>query len=317
MNTKKGLISIITPVYNGEKYIERCIRSIQAQTYKDIEHIVVDDGSQDNTKKICEKYNDKIIFISKKNEGVSNARNTALNCANGEYVLFVDADDWLEVDMCELLIKELEKKACDIVVCGYNNYYENSGKNEPILLKFDETVQNSFKELISDETTNFGGFPWNKLIRRDVITHLFDESIHYYENLLFFLENCNYDIRFSTVNKCLYNYCINDTSAVHSKKYSIKKLSALESLKKVISLLPTKTLIMHKVYFINSYFNNLYYIKKYFPEHIDDIKKYNILLEEYYNDVMKSCDISSNTKIKIFFMKKMNFIYEIYKGLKK
>lgn len=317
MKTKKGLISIITPVYNGEKYIERCIKSVQAQSYKDIEHIVVDDGSQDTTKKICEKYNDKIIFISKENEGVSKARNTALNCANGEYVLFVDADDWLEVDMCELLIKEIEKKMCDIVVCGYNNYYENSGKNEPILLKFNESAQNSFTELISDETTNFGGFPWNKLIRRDVITHSFDESIHYYENLLFFLENCKDNIRFSTVNKCLYNYCINDTSAVHSKKYSLKKLSALESLKKVISLLPPKTLIMHKVYFINSYFNNLYCIKKYFPEHIDDIKKYNILLEEYYNDVMKSRDISSKTKIKIFFMKKMNFIYEIYKGLKK
>ena len=316
MKEKKGLISIITPVYNGEKYIERCIISVQNQTYKNIEHIIVNDGSKDETLKICKKYEDKVHLISKKNEGVSKARNIALSEAQGEYILFVDADDWLEENMCELLVNEIEKEKCDIVVCGYNNYYENTNKLEPIMLNYSLTNNKGFKELITDENTNFGGFPWNKLIRHNIIHKNFDEKVHYYENLLFFLENCENDVSFSIVNKCLYNYCINDNSAVHSKKYNIKKLSSLESLMKIIPLLPNETLINHKIFFINSYFNNLYNIKKYCPEYKDEIIKYKNVLKKYYNEIIKLKNVSFKSKIKLFFMKNLNFIYSIYKNLK-
>lgn len=310
----KDKISVITPVFNGEKYIKRCIESVQNQTYKNIEHIIVDDGSTDNTLKICNFFNDKIKIVSKKNEGVSKARNVALEIATGEYILFLDADDWLEKDMCEELIECIKKNDVDIAVCGYSNYYENTNKISKIFLKEDETK--NFLEQITDEESNFGGFPWNKLIRKEILKKKFDENVHYYENLLFFLENCNEKTTYKCVNKCLYNYCINDNSAVHSKKYNLKKVSSLESLKKVIPLLPQSTIIIHKIHFLNSYFNNLYYIKKYYPESIEKVMKYKSLMLKYYSDIMSDKKIPNKSKIKIFCMKNINLIYKIYKRIK-
>ena len=311
----RGKISIITPVYNGEKYIKRCIESVQNQTYSNIEHIVVDDGSNDNTFNICTEFGNKIKFFHKKNEGVSKARNFALNEASGEFILFVDADDWLENNMCQLLVDNIEKTGADIVVCGYNNYYENSGMFSEILLNDDRNK--NFLELITDAKSNFGGFPWNKLIRRNAIKKKFDENVHYYENLLFFLENFDKNITYSCINECLYNYCINDTSAVHSKKYNIKRISSLESLSKVIPLLPPSSVIEHKIFFVNSYFNNLYNLKREYKDKIELIKNYDKLLDEYYRDILQSNLVLKKTKIKIFLMKELNFIYVIYKRIKR
>ena len=131
-------ISIITPVYNAEKYIERCVNSVLNQTYENIEFIIVNDGSTDNTAKILnrlKKNDSRIMVIHKKNEGVSKARNTALKKATGKYVLFVDADDWLESTMCEDLISHAEKNNSDVVICEYYNYYEILDKKEIVRLK--------------------------------------------------------------------------------------------------------------------------------------------------------------------------------------
>lgn len=313
MNKK---IMIITPVYNGEKYIERCILSIMNQTYKNIEHVIVNDGSNDNTKEICEKYSDNIILINKINEGVSKARNKALDQIDEkvEYVLFVDADDWLEETMCEKLIKKAVESESEIVVCGYNNYYENTEKFEKI--KLNANANFNFLELITDKNSNFGGFPWNKLIKSSLITTKFDENIHYYENLLFFLENCNNDTKYSIVNECLYNYCINDTSAVHSKKYNIKKITSLTALEKVISLLPTRSINEHKIAFINSYFNNFYEIKKNCKQYLGEIEKFNCTMNSYYKEVIDNKLIPYKTRTKIYLMKNLNFVYYIYKSIK-
>ena len=310
----KNKITIITPVFNGEKYIEKCILSVLNQTYKNIEHIVINDGSSDNTKTICEKYNNKIKLINKKNEGVSKARNFGLKEATGDYILFVDADDWLEETMCEKLISSAEKNDSDIVVCGFFNYYENTKVSEPVNLVEDNKL--NFLELITCASSNFGGFPWNKLIKKEVIKNKFNEEIHYYENLLFFLENCTNKTKYSVVNECLYNYCINDTSAVHSKKYNIKKLTSLNSLKLVIELLPERSIISHKMAFINSYYNNLYEIKKNYKNNLSDIYCFNDLLNTFYSDVINSSDVSFKSKIKIFCMKNLNIIYTFYKKLK-
>lgn len=310
----KNKITIITPVFNGEKYIEKCILSVLNQTYKNIEHIVINDGSSDNTKTICEKYNNKIKLINKINEGVSKARNFGLKEATGDYILFVDADDWLEETMCEKLISSAKKNDSDIVVCGFFNYYENTKVSEPVNLVEDNKL--NFLELITCASSNFGGFPWNKLIKKEVIKNNFNEEIHYYENLLFFLENCTSKTKYSVVNECLYNYCINDTSAVHSKKYNIKKLTSLNSLKLVIELLPERSIISHKMAFINSYYNNLYEIKKNYKNNLSDIYCFNDLLNTFYSDVINSSDVSFKSKIKIFCMKNLNIIYAFYKKLK-
>lgn len=314
MKPNNKLVSIITPVYNGEKYIERCIKSVINQSYDNIEHIIINDGSTDRTLNICRKYKKQIKLVTKENEGVSLARNFALNEARGKYVLFVDADDWLEKDMCLKLVNAIENDNSSIAICAYNNFYENTNNFEQCYLS--NSTNKGFIEQITDASSNFGGFPWNKLIKKEDIKVYFDKDVHYYENLLFFVKNYENGTRYSVVNECLYNYCINDTSAVHSKKYNIKKLSSLEALSKIIPLLPESSIDSHKVFFINSYFNNLYSIKRYCPNNINKVSKYKKLLEKYYKDIINSKKVFHNIKIKIFIMKKFNFIYFVFKKVK-
>lgn len=139
MKTPK--ISIIVPVYNVEKYIRRCIDSILNQTFKDFELILVDDGSPDRCGEICEEYalrDIRIKVIHKENGGQASARNVGLDIAQGDYIGFVDSDDWIDSDMYEILYNEIIKYQADIASCKCKHFYENrksnESKNEEILL---------------------------------------------------------------------------------------------------------------------------------------------------------------------------------------
>ena len=117
MEKKKSLVSIIVPAYNAEKFIDKCIRSVLNQSYPNLELILVDDGSTDETGKICEEYASKdtrVRVIHKKNSGVSAARNMGLSSAIGEYVVFLDSDDWLDEDIVELALKKYQKNCINI-----------------------------------------------------------------------------------------------------------------------------------------------------------------------------------------------------------
>lgn len=116
------MISIIVPVYNSEKYIDRCLDSILNQTYKDLEIVLVNDGSNDQSLKILENYalrDTRIKVVNQENKGVAAARNTGLDNATGDYILYVDSDDWIENNMVERMV-ELSANA-DIVFCGNDN----------------------------------------------------------------------------------------------------------------------------------------------------------------------------------------------------
>ena len=124
----EDLISVIVPIYNVEKYINRCIDSIIEQTYTNLEIILVDDGSTDNSGSICDEYakkDNRIKVIHKENGGVSSARNVGLDTAIGQYITFVDSDDYIEKKYCEILLKTLKKQKADCVACGYNRIYKN------------------------------------------------------------------------------------------------------------------------------------------------------------------------------------------------
>ncbi len=115
-------ISIVVPIYNAEKYLDRCIQSILNQSYKDLEIILIDDGSTDSSNKICNNYqkrDNRIKFISQKNEGVSAARNRGISEATGEFIGFVDSDDYIQPNMYETLYGLINKYNCDISICGY------------------------------------------------------------------------------------------------------------------------------------------------------------------------------------------------------
>ena len=119
----ESLISVIVPVYNVENYLDKCIESIVNQTYKNLEIILVDDGSLDSSSKICDEWavkDNRIKVIHKTNGGVSSARNEGLKNANGDFIAFVDSDDWLELNMYEKLISKQKETNTDIVFSGYN-----------------------------------------------------------------------------------------------------------------------------------------------------------------------------------------------------
>ena len=173
----KPMVSVIAPVYGVEKYISRAVKSLQEQTFKDWELFLVDDGSKDNSGKVCDelaKCDDRIIVIHKENGGAPSARNVAINQAKGKYMFFMDPDDWAESHMLEDLVSAAEQDDAQIVVCGFyiDTYYSDTEKFQQ-----EQFVQS--QKFISQEDFRNSAYrlfdasllypPWNKLVRADYI----------------------------------------------------------------------------------------------------------------------------------------------------
>lgn len=184
---ERPLISVIVPVYKAEKYLDRCIQSIIDQTYENLEIILVDDGSTDNCPAMCDAWAEKdsrVQVIHKENGGVSSARNMALDCATGDYVTFVDADDWVEPNAVEILLEQAVSTGSDIVVGNYYFDYVDKSDSQPLdaekqVWKQDEIVRAYVLDHIRPEVHNklYAGASMGDL--------RFDPSIGYGEDLLF------------------------------------------------------------------------------------------------------------------------------------
>lgn len=172
-------ISIIIPVYNVEKYLKTCLDSVINQTYQNLEIILVDDGSTDNSGKICEEYkraDSRIIVIHKKNEGLSMARNNGLDIASGEYISFIDSDDYISKNMMETLYNRLLKTQSDMAVCSIQ-YVDDTGKNlcSKAKFNFNDIVlgQNEFWKIYSSAGHTECVVAWNKLYKRKILEQLY------------------------------------------------------------------------------------------------------------------------------------------------
>ena len=215
------LISVIIPVYKVEKYLEKCVDSVINQTYKNLEIILVDDGSPDNCPKICDEYAKKdkrIKVIHKENGGVGSARNKGMEKAVGEYITFVDSDDWLEKNFIQEMLFIINKYKVDYVTCGYYRVYEN--KKEIINGNLEEIVIDS-KEYVNKllNVQNGYGFVHMKLIKKEKISSLrFEEKLVVGEDALFNIQLCKNIEKIVIYNKPLYNYYFNTNSVV--RKYN-------------------------------------------------------------------------------------------------
>ena len=170
-------ISVIVPIYKVEKYIHRCIDSIINQTYKNLEIILVDDGSPDSCPRICDEYAKKdkrIKVIHKENGGLSDARNKGVDIATGDYIAFVDSDDYIHPNMYEVLIYELEKNNSDIALCKYKIVYEKSKIKTEIDGKFEVYSLNNLQALDSMYGKDGVDFivAWNKLYKKDLFNKI-------------------------------------------------------------------------------------------------------------------------------------------------
>lgn len=171
--TNNRVVSVIIPVYNVETYIKQCLESVIHQTYQELDIIIVDDGSIDMSGVICRQYascDKRVRIIKQSNAGLSAARNTGLQNARGEYIVFVDSDDWLDVDMVRRMVEALEKRKADIAVCGFAVVKKRKttycNVHEEKLL----TSEAALRLLCKDEQIK--NYAWGKLYRKKIFETL-------------------------------------------------------------------------------------------------------------------------------------------------
>lgn len=244
MNSSKlqgqPLISVIVVVYNTVQFLEKCLSSISGQTHRNVEIIIIDDGSSDGSTEVLENYckkEDRSKLLKKKNQGVAAARNEGLRLASGEYIIFCDSDDYLEVNGIEKLLEKSLSECADITIGSY--YVINESKKINIIT----TARATTKEIIEDilEGRTHAGL-WTKLIKKSAIGDLyFEPEINYMEDYLFLCRLFSRKrIRASFTSCAVYNYIqrrgsYSSTMSEHSLKAAMKVTQILEGELKTVA----------------------------------------------------------------------------------
>ena len=242
------LVSIILPVYNAQSHLARCVGSICAQTYRNIEIIILNDGSKDQSLPVCEEFRQKdprILLVDKANSGVSDTRNLGLKLASGKYVEFVDSDDYLDPDFTERLVAAAEENEADFVIAPYKMVIPaGASKPEQVLDKIQDELgvmsvarppevreygflpagvydKDTFALRLMDKPASyFYSVLWNKLYRRDILTSndiQFVSEMRWAEDLVFNLRYIQYAERFVAIDKPGYYYVQNPQSICHTQ----------------------------------------------------------------------------------------------------
>ena len=203
-------LSIIVPVYNVEKYLDKCLERILNSTYKDFELIVINDGTKDNSEQIItkyldnEEYKDKITYISKENSGLSDTRNLGMSKAKGEYIAFVDSDDYIETTMYETMMNKALEKNYDIVVSDVRLVYENSDKEQVISSAYEKDLFN--KDEIKQTMLTYYPVVWNKIYKKSLLEGIEFSKGVWYEDMEFNLKVYPRINSIGVVKEPLYNY---------------------------------------------------------------------------------------------------------------
>ena len=218
MSTQSPKISIIVPVYKVEQYLPKCIDSILSQTYQDWELLLIDDGSPDNSGKKCDEYahkDERIRVFHKDNGGVSSARNLGLDYAEGDYVMFVDSDDWLSNDCLQTCVFELDKNKLDALQFGFTSVTAN---NEKQLVKISSSILDG-EQYIKHNNFNVcvgGGIYKREIIEENKIR--FPLVLKLAEDQIFVFSFFKKTVRIKYLDRAMYYYLQRSDSAVHTPK---------------------------------------------------------------------------------------------------
>lgn len=224
------LISVIVPIYKVEEYLNRCVESIVNQTYKNLEIILVDDGSPDQCPEICdqwEKKDTRIRVIHKQNGGLSDARNAGMKIMNGEYVAFVDSDDWLEVTMYEKMVTLLEIYHADICECGFQKSSEitvSEFLSSKSALKVYDKIQ-AMKAVVEEEIQPV---VWNKIYKTKLIKDLHFVKGKYNEDEYWTYLAVDRAKKIIKVEDAYYHYFFRENSIIN-ETYSLRRLDGLDA----------------------------------------------------------------------------------------
>ena len=245
---KKQLISVVVPIYKVEKYLDRCIESIVNQTYRNLEIILVDDGSPDNCPQMCdswEKKDKRIKVIHKENAGLSDARNAGMLFTTGEIISFIDSDDWIEIDMFDEMLNRMQADNSDMVSCGVKwveedgNLIRDISSSDGIL-----DTKTAMKELLND--SKLKQHVWNKIYKYELIKDIPFEKGKYHEDVFWSYQVVGRAKKVSIVKESFYNY-VQRANSIMGESFSVKRLDALDANKQRCE-----------------------YIKKYFPDLYDN-----------------------------------------------
>lgn len=303
-------ISIVIPIYNSEKYLNECINSVISQQYKNLEIILINDGSIDHSKKICEnfcKMDNRVKLINQENSGVSNARNNALNLVTGDYVMFIDSDDYIEANTLEQLSSYVGKY--DLICFGYSKVYRQ--KKIPIMYNREIDSLNEIKEGVYLKNY-IKGIIANKIFNINIIKKYnikFKNDIYYCEDLLFVTEYLKHIKSAIYINKNLYNYRMQRGSVSHNFLQQ-KSVSIFKAYNEILKKIEKNPKIEYSLKY--DYLFNYYKLKPYITD--DKDIDWNIINNE--KNIIKNINLTKVQLLNYFIVKRAHIIYRILKKYK-
>lgn len=325
--------SILVPVYNTEKYIRECINSVLNQSYGDFELILVDDGSPDNSGRICDEYasqDDRIVVIHKENGGLISARRAALRIARGDYCMFLDSDDYIEQNALSVLKDKINAFGCDCIYYGYIYVDEKSnciGRSSDIKEELFVTEPKEFCKMIFCNSS-FNSL-CRKAVRRSLIPDI-DYSQYYHislgEDLLQTVDILRHVKSISFITDCLYNYRMNSLSMTHSITYEKYRVDSTVR-EKVLEFLSESDIFNdadyreYRTYCVKLLIGEIIRIGMFDTESSNKKKLYNEIRENpYYSSFVLKGDIDrkslgKNVRIYDLFLKKRDGIILCRLGL--
>lgn len=318
-------ISIIVPVYNVEKYLSKCIDSILNQSFKDFELILVNDGSTDNSGKICDEYkknNTNITVIHKKNGGLSSARNTGLSICKGEYIAFIDSDDYIHPKMFEVLYNNLILYAADISICDYERVIEKTENKveeiNNIVVKQYDNIE-AIERLYTEDNAKFI-ICCNKLYKRELFNNIKFENGKYHEDE-YIIPKILYKCKKVIFNDCKLYYYLIRPGSITGKGFNIHKLDALDAFEERIKFFEENNLIQFRnkaeYDYLCRVFKYYFTIEKYIPNNKQILINIKRNFKKMYKKLKTNSYYSTKEKITWILFIINPKLYKLYINYKK
>lgn len=322
---KNTLISIIVPVYNVEPYLDKCLNSIVSQTYKNIEIIIINDGSTDNSYDICKLYeckDNRIKLINQENKGLSDARNVGIMNSSADYITFVDSDDYISKDFVTSLYETMLEYNADIVVCNYKKVYKNNNTKVNLKSKKNKKSIKHYSNIEAVEDILSGNFylnnvVWNKLFKKSLFldNDVLFPSKKIYEDTFVMYKLFYYSNTIILLNEVLYYYLIR-AGSITKQKYNTRMLDILDVLKEQKKFILDKNLDINIDLIEIKTFIRILYSMIY--SRYNGFDKKNIIESIYHNrkKYYFSKNVTNFIKLKTFIILNFYFLFEFLVKIK-
>ena len=318
------LVTIVVPVYKVEKYIDKCINSILNQTYKNLEIILVDDGSPDDCGKICDRYaklDTRINVIHKENGGLSDARNAGIDAAKGKFISFIDSDDYIEPEYIEILYRAIKKDETDIAISSHKVIYESGAilekatGEENIL-----TPKETLKRILYDEGIDLSA--WAKLYKLELFKEVKFLKGRLFEDAATTYKLIDKSKKISIISVSTYNYIMR-SSSITNNEFSVGKMDLITSTEEMCNYVKNKYPDLKKACerrLMYAYLSTLSQLAMSKVKFVEEEKKLMRYVKDNRKNVLKDKNVPKRDKVgiisTIFGFKFYSFMWKTYKKIR-